>query len=209
MLDAAGLPEVRIVASNDLEENLISSLKQQDARIDTWGVGTQLVTAYNQAALGGVYKLAALRTADGQGWDFTLKLSEQQIKTSIPGILQVRRYLGEQGKPSADMIYNVAAPTSLPPSPTIIDPNDATRRRPVRPNAPFRDLLAPVLRQGRLVQALPTLSESRALARQEVESLDASIRRFLNPHVYPVGLEHSLHEFRTQLMLERRPVRPG
>ncbi len=209
LLDAAGLPNVRIVASNDLEENLITSLQQQGARIDIWAVGTQLVTAYNQPALGGVYKLAALRTEDGQDWDFTLKLSEQQAKTSIPGILQVRRYLGDQGQPRADMIYNVAAPTSLPDAPIILDPADATRRRPVRPDAPFRDLLTSVLRQGRLVQPLPTLEESRDLARQEVSSLDASTRRFLNPHVYPVGLEQSLHEFRTQLMLEKRPVRPA
>jgi nicotinate phosphoribosyltransferase len=208
LLDEAGLPDVRIVVSNDLEENLITSLKQQGARIDTWAVGTQLVTAYNQPALGGVYKLAALRQPDGQRWDFTLKLSEQQAKTSIPGILQVRRYLGEQGQPRADMIYNVAA-EALPPSPTIIDPADATRRRPTRPNAPFRDLLTPVLRQGRLVQPLPTLQESRVLAQQEVNSLDVSIRRFLNPHVYPVGLEQGLHDFRTQLMLEKRPVRPA
>ncbi|MFD1874021.1 nicotinate phosphoribosyltransferase [Hymenobacter bucti] len=207
LLDTAGLENVRIVASNDLEETLIASLKQQGARIDTWGVGTQLVTAYDQPALGGVYKLAALRTANSQGWDFTLKLSEQQAKTSIPGILQVRRYLGDQGQPRADMIYNIAAPTPLPAAPTILDPADATRRRPVRPSAPFRDLLSPVLRQGQLVQPLPTLAESRVFARQEVNSLDASIRRFLNPHVYPVGLEQGLHEFRTQLMLAKRPVR--
>ena len=209
LLDDAGLPNVRIVASNDLEENLISSLRQQGARIDTWAVGTQLVTAYNQPALGGVYKLAALRTADGQGWDFTLKLSEQQAKTSIPGILQVRRYLGDQGQPRAYMIYNIAAPESLPTAPIIIDPADLTRRRPVHPGAPFRDLLSPVLRQGHLVQPLPTLAESKKTAQQEVNSLDASIRRFLNPHVYPVGLEQGLHEFRTQLMLEKRPVRPA
>ena len=209
LLDAAALPNVRIVASNDLEENLISSLRQQGARIDTWAVGTQLVTAYNQPALGGVYKLAALRTADGQGWDFTLKLSEQQAKTSIPGILQVRRYLGDQGQPRADMIYNIAAPESLPVAPTIIDPADLTRRRPVHPGAPFRDLLSPVLRQGHLVQPLPTLAESKKTTQQEVNSLDASIRRFLNPHVYPVGLEQGLHEFRTQLMLDKRPVRPA
>ena len=207
LLDAAGLPKVRIVASNDLEENLIASLRQQGACINTWGVGTQLVTAYNQAALGGVYKLAALRTADGQSWDFTIKLSEQQAKTSIPGILQVRRYLDEQGQPRADMIYNVAAPTPLPDTPTILDPADATRRRSVRAGASYRDLLTAVLRQGRLVQPLPTLAESRTHARQEVASLDPGIRRFLNAHVYPVGLEQGLHEHRTQLMLAHRPGR--
>ena len=207
LLDAAGLEKVRIVASNDLEESLIVSLRQQGARIDTWGVGTQLVTAYNQPALGGVYKLAALRTEDGLGWDFMLKLSEQQAKTSIPGILQVRRYLGDAGQPRADMIFNLAAPDALPEAPTILDPADATRRRPVRAGAPYRDLLTPVLRAGQLVQELPTLPESRALARQEVGSLDPSIRRFLNPHTYPVGLEQGLHEFRTQLMLAKRPGR--
>jgi len=205
LLDEAGLPNVRIVASNDLEENLIVSLKQQGARIDTWGVGTQLVTAYNQPALGGVYKLAALRQEDGLGWDFMIKLSEQQAKTSIPGILQVRRYQAEAGgQPRADMIYNVAAPEPLPAAPTIVDPADPTRRRPVHPGAPFRDLLQPVLRAGQLAQPLPTLAESRALARQEVGTLDPSIRRFLNPHTYPVGLEKGLHDFRTQLMLEKR-----
>ncbi len=209
LLDAAGFEKVRIVASNDLEENLITSLKQQGARIDTWGVGTQLVTAYNQAALGGVYKLAALRTADGQGWDFTIKLSEQQAKTSIPGILQVRRYLGEAGQPRADMIYNIAAPAPLPAAPTLIDPADATRRRPVRPGAPFRELLEPVFRQGRRVLDLPTLAESRALAQREVASLDPAVRRFLNPHTYPVGLELSLYDYRTQLILAKRPQRPA
>jgi len=207
LLDAAGLTQVRIVASNDLEENLIASLRQQGARIDTWGVGTQLVTAYNQPALGGVYKLAALRTADGTGWDFTIKLSEQQAKTSIPGILQVRRYTSEQSQPRADMIYNLAAPAPLPDAPVILDPTDATRRRPVHPGAPFVDLLQPVLRDGQLVSPLPTLTESRAHARQQVAGLDPSIRRFLNPHVYPVGLEQGLHAFRTELVLARRPGR--
>lgn len=207
LLDEAGFDQVRIVASNDLEENLITSLKQQGARIDTWGVGTQLVTAYNQAALGGVYKLAALRTPDGQGWDFTIKLSEQIAKTSIPGILQVRRFLDDQGRPRADMLYNTAAP--LPDRLTLVDPNDATRRRPVRAGAPFQELLEPVFRRGRRVLGLPTLAESRARAQREVHSLDPAVRRFLNPHTYPVGLELGLHDYRTRLILEKRPQRPA
>ncbi|WP_022821823.1 nicotinate phosphoribosyltransferase [Hymenobacter norwichensis] len=207
LLDEAGFPKTRIVASNDLEENLITSLKSQGARIDTWGIGTQLVTAYNQAALGGVYKLAALRKADDSGWDFTLKLSEQLIKTSIPGILQVRRYTSEKGQPRADMLYNTAEP--LPEKLNLIDPFDPTRRRPVRPEASFKELLEPVFRNGQRVMDLPTLTESRAYAQREVQSLDPSIRRFLNPHVYPVGLEESLNTFRTNLILEKRPQRPA
>lgn len=207
LLDEAGFQKVRIVASNDLEENLITSLKQQGARIDTWGIGTQLVTAYDQPALGGVYKMAALRKPDDSGWDYTIKLSEQLVKTSIPGILQVRRYKSEKGQPRADMLYNTAE--SLPDHLTIVDPLDATRRRPVRPDATFRELLEPVFRRGKQVQELPTLAESRARAQREVQSLDPSIRRFLNPHTYPVGLEETLNTFRTELILEKRPMRPA
>ena len=205
VLDEAGFTKTRIVASNDLEENLITSLKQQGARIDTWGVGTQLVTAYNQAALGGVYKLAALRKADNSGWDFTIKLSEQVAKTSIPGILQIRRYLNEHGQPRADMLYNTAE--HLPPHLMLVDPADSTRRLPIRPDTPFRELLEPVFRKGQRVLELPTLAESRAHAQREVQSLDPSVRRFLNPHAYPVGLEMGLYEYRTRLILEKRPMR--
>ncbi|MET4074784.1 nicotinate phosphoribosyltransferase [Hymenobacter sp. UYCo722] len=205
VLDEAGFTKTRIVASNDLEENLITSLKQQGARIDTWGVGTQLVTAYNQAALGGVYKLAALRKADDSSWDFTIKLSEQVAKTSIPGILQVRRYLNEYGKPRADMLYNTAE--DLPPHLMLVDPADSTRRLPIRPDTQFRELLEPVFRRGQRVLDLPTLAESRALAQREVQSLDPGVRRFLNPHIFPVGLEMGLYEYRTSLILEKRPMR--
>jgi len=207
LLNEAGFPNVRIVASNDLEENLITSLKLQGAKIDTWGIGTQLVTAYDQPALGGVYKLAALRKPDDSGWDFTIKLSEQLAKTSIPGILQVRRYENEKGQPRADMLYNTAEP--LPEQLTLVDPLDATRRRPVRTGATYRELLEPIFRRGKLVHQLPTLAESRAHAQREVQSLDPSIRRFLNPHTYPVGLEETLNTFRTNLILEKRPLRPA
>ncbi|GAB2457789.1 nicotinate phosphoribosyltransferase [Hymenobacter qilianensis] len=206
LLNEAGFQKTRIVASNDLDEHLITSLKQQGARIDTWGIGTKLVTAHDQPALGGVYKLAALRQTADADWDYTIKLSEQLAKTSIPGILQVRRYETEKGQPRADMLYNTAEP--LPDQLTIVDPLDPTRRRPIR-STQFRELLEPVFRAGKLVAELPTLEESRTKAQREVAALDPSIRRFLNPHVYPVGLEESLNNFRMQLILEKRAVRPA
>ncbi len=86
LFDEAGFPKVSIVASNDLDEYLIQSLKLQGARIDTWGIGTKLVTAYDQPALGGVYKLAALRNPTTGQWEYKLKLSEQLAKISTPGI---------------------------------------------------------------------------------------------------------------------------
>ena len=203
LLDEAGFDQTRIVASNDLDEYLILSLKQQGARIDTWGVGTKLVTAHDQSALGGVYKLAALRNADDSGWDFTIKMSEQLAKTSIPGILQVRRYETDKGHPRADILYNIVG-EELPEIPLLIDPLDATRRLSLKANMPFRELLQPVFRQGKLIAELPTLAESRAHAQQEVNSLDPSIRRFHNPHEYPVGLEESLYQFRQELILKHR-----
>ena len=105
LLDEAGFQDTAIVASNDLDETIISSLKQQGAKINVWGVGTKLVTAFDQPALGGVYKLAALRREGGE-WAYKMKLSEQAIKISTPGIQQVRRFRDEQGF-VADMIYNV------------------------------------------------------------------------------------------------------
>jgi nicotinate phosphoribosyltransferase len=90
MLDEAGFPEAKIVASNDLDEHIISSLREQGARIDIWGVGTKLVTAFDQPALGGVFKLGAVRDPGGQ-WEYKIKLSEQAVKVSNPGVLQVHR----------------------------------------------------------------------------------------------------------------------
>src|SRR5262249_8289057 len=91
LLDQAGLKDAVIVASNDLDEHLIASLKQQGAAIDVWGVGTKLVTAYDQPALGGVYKLCALRLPNGN-WQPKLKLSEEAAKITTPGVLNVRRF---------------------------------------------------------------------------------------------------------------------
>ena len=97
ILDAAGFHDTAILATNDLDEHLITSLKAQGAKITVWGVGTRLVTAYDQPALGGVYKLGAIRPAPGGGWDRRLKLSEQTAKISTPGILGVRRFRSADG----------------------------------------------------------------------------------------------------------------
>src|SRR3954470_12705064 len=105
ILDQGGFPDAKIVASNDLDEHIINSLKDQGATINVWGVGTKLVTAYDQPALGGVYKLSALRDGDGR-WQYKIKLSEQAIKVSNPGVLQVRRYRNPAGEFIADAIYD-------------------------------------------------------------------------------------------------------
>ena len=200
MLDEAGLPDVTIVASNDLDENLIQSLKLQGARIDTWGIGTKLVTAYDQPALGGVYKLAALRTANGT-WEYKLKLSEQLVKISTPGILQVRRYFNPQGF-VADMIYSEEQP--VPATATIIDPADVTRRKTLSAGEMFEDLLVPVFKGGKPVYSEPDLKTIQNRTRQQVTQLHETIRRFLNPHLYPVGLEEQLFNKKMEIILNIR-----
>src|SRR2546430_5060112 len=91
ILDEGGFSDAKILASNDLDEHIITSLKDQDAKINIWGVGTKLATAFDQPALGGIYKLGAMRDEAGK-WQYKLKLSEQTAKISVPGVLQVRRF---------------------------------------------------------------------------------------------------------------------
>jgi nicotinate phosphoribosyltransferase len=200
ILDAAGLEELKIVASNDLDEHLIASLKEQGARIDVWGVGTRLVTGGDQAALGGVYKLGAVREPGG-AWRHRVKLSEQAAKTSNPGIQQVRRFSGPAGF-VADVIYDEE--TGLPAAPVVVDPLDPTRRKRIGPEASGEDLLLPVLRAGRVVYEAPPLASVQARVRDQLARLHAGIKRFVNPHQYPVGLALELHELKTRLVLAAR-----
>ena len=190
--DAAGFPEVSIVASNDLDEHLIESLRHQGARIDIWGVGTNLVTAADQPALGGVYKLAALRQDDGS-WLPRIKFSEQRAKSSIPGRLQVRRFM-KDGLFIGDAIYDIDAP--LPERVMIVDPNDPLRRKTIPDDAGFADLLQPVMKGGELIGEPQDLSAARELRQLAVESLHPGILRLDNPHLYPAGIEQGLHERR-------------
>lgn len=199
ILDEAGLEDAAIVASNDLDENIIESLQQQGAKIGVWGVGTKLVTAYDQPAMGGVYKLAAI--LEGDAWRYTLKLSEQAIKISNPGVQQVRRFT-KDGKFLGDMIYNEAEP--MQDNRKLVDPADMTRTKKIPGEAAYEDLLVPVLREGEFVYTEPGMEAIRARAQQQLAGLHSSIRRFMNPHEYPVGLETSLHQMKTNLILKAR-----
>ena len=200
LLDEGGFPDAVIVASNDLDEHLIQSLKSQGARIAVWGVGTKLATAFDQPALGGVYKLAALENELGQ-WVPKIKLSEQLIKTSTPGKLQVRRYM-QDGIANVDMIYDELNP--LPDAPTIIDPLDSSHRRPGLPD--YVDLLQPVVRNGILVGQQPTLDDIRQRVIDQRKLFHRSIQRLDHPHKYPCGLEETLFQLKTRLVHEARGI---
>jgi nicotinate phosphoribosyltransferase len=200
LLDEAGFPEAKILASNDLDEYIISSLNHQGARIDMWGVGTKLVTAFDQPALGGVFKLGAVRDS-GAKWEHKIKLSEQAVKVSNPGILQVRRFK-RGGEYFADMLYDEAAQS--PPSRTIIDLADVTLRRKIPKEAHGEDLLVSIFRAGKLVYERPTIHEVRKNAAAQLGKFYSGIKRLLNPHIYPVGLESNLHELKRRLIEEHR-----
>jgi nicotinate phosphoribosyltransferase len=200
MLDAARFKKAAIIASNDLNEHLIASLKQQRAAINVWGVGTMLVTAYDQPALGGVYKLSALRNRDGT-WQHKIKLSEQAVKVTNPGVLQVRRFRQGSGF-IGDAIFDELRPLSA--QVTIVDPADPTRRKHFKARTPYEDLLVPVLRRGRRVYDFPDLDQVRSRAQQQLGMLHSGIKRLDNPHEYPAGLELSLHELKTELILRAK-----
>ena len=200
LLDEAGFPDAAIVASNDLDEHIIKDLKQQGATIAVWGVGTKLATAYDQPALGGVYKLGAIRGDDGT-WKPRVKLSDQAIKTSIPGTLQVRRFENKQGF-VGDLIYDeVSTPN---PGRRLVDPGDPNRVKQIKEDTDGRDLLIPIARNGVFQGFDDSLEAARNRAQQELNQLHPGVRRFMNAHAYPVGLEPSLHELRGQLIRDNK-----
>jgi nicotinate phosphoribosyltransferase len=201
LLDEAGFPKAVIFASNELDETIIQSLKLQGARIAAWGVGTRLVTGAGDAALGGVYKLGAVRDGPEAPWRHRVKVSEQTSKTTIPGVLQVRRFRHEDGF-LADVIWDEL--TGLPEAPVIVDPFDPTRRREVPAGTPGEDLLVPIFRGGRRVYDPPPLAESQARGAAQLAAFHPGVKRFVNPHRFPVGLERGLFELRTRLVLDAR-----
>jgi nicotinate phosphoribosyltransferase len=203
LLDDAGFPDTLIVASNDLDEHLIESLKHQGAAVAVWGVGTRLVTGHDQSSLGGVYKLSAIRPPGGGPWQHRVKLSEQTAKVSTPGVQQIRRFRDPQtGLFVADVIYDEEL--GVPAPVTLVDPLDPLRRRTLPPALESEDLLVPILRGGRRAYDPPSATKARARALAQLASLSPSSRRLQNPHEYPVGLEAHLAELRNRLVLEAR-----
>lgn len=203
ILDAGGFPKAIICASNDLDENIITSLKQQGAKISLWGVGTKLATGHDQGALGGVYKLVAMRDP-GQQWQHRIKLSEQKIKITTPGDLQVHRYI-KNGEAIGDMIFDQLS--GPPEKRLIIDPNDSTRRKLIPEDAETRDLLIPIIRNGATVAQRHDVQTIRAHAATDLGMFHEGIKRFVNPHNYPVGLEEKLQTLKTSLIMKNRQIR--
>ena len=202
-LDEAGFPDAKIYASNDLDENSILNLKMQKAKIDVWGVGTKLITAYDQPALGAVYKIVAIEDETGELRN-TIKLSNNAEKVSTPGKKQVWRITSrEKGKSEGDYItYNGLDVNSLEEL-EMFHPTYTYINKTVK-NFDAVPLLVDIFQEGNLVYAQPTLTEIQAYARKEFDKLWDEYKRVLNPQDYPVDLARDIWQDKMDLIDQMR-----
>ena len=203
MLDEAGLDDCGIVLSNDLDEYTIRSIRGEGVDIMSWGVGTKLACAYDQPTLGGVYKLSATRAEGSDTWVDHIKISESVQKLTTPGVLDVRRYYFDDGRIAGDMVYDVNAEMSK--DEVIVDPYDSLRRKKLKGKR-YETLLKPLARNGKCVLEGEYRNAMAARERTfaNLESLDETQKRLLNPHTYPVGLERGLFDRRSALVAKMR-----
>ncbi|UUV23978.1 MULTISPECIES: nicotinate phosphoribosyltransferase [Lysinibacillus] len=187
MLDAAGFHDAKIIVSNDLDEYTILNLKAQGAKVDVWGIGTKLITAYDQPALGAVYKMVAIENSEGQLED-TIKISANAEKVSTPGLKNVYRIIDKKnGKAEGDYI-------------TMHDENPQAEERikmfhPIHTfvskfvtNFDAKNLHQHVIKNGEINYQNPTLGEMRDYAAENLELLWDEYKRAMNPEEYPVDL---------------------
>lgn len=200
MLDAAGFPEASIVASSDLDEYLIDSLKTQGAAIDSWGVGTNLITSKDCPAFGGVYKLAAIKK-DGK-YIPKIKLSENPWKITNPGNKTIYRiYEKESGKVKADLIAMADEKYSEENPLKIFDPLATWKKTYLKAGTyTLREILVPVFKAGTCVYTSPSVMEIREYCRKELDTLWDETRRLVNPHDVYVDLSNELYQLKNQLL---------
>ncbi|MHB1345117.1 MAG: nicotinate phosphoribosyltransferase [Thermoleophilia bacterium] len=211
----AGFDDPLIVASNELDEDLMADLKRQGARINAWGVGTHLITSSSWPALGGVYKLTAAHEeverpgpggadADPTGepgtWEPRIKLSSNPAKMTDPGRKRVVRYRDARGRPVGDVLYCADEEPRRGPQVPYVSRGDLSFQVGLEEVADAEDLLRPVVRGGRRISPSPPLSEVRRRAADEVASLPEELRRLRNPEIYHVGLSPRLAELKADLI---------
>jgi nicotinate phosphoribosyltransferase len=214
MLDDAGFPDTTIVLSNNLDElvilQIITQISQEAPRygVDAdhlmgrlaYGVGTRLITSWGEPALGGVYKLVAVR--DAGKWVPALKVSESPAKTPNPGHKHVWRVYDSRGKATADLLsLDDEDPRQTEPI-TLRHPSNHARFRILARDslAEIEPLLVEVLKEGKLVYDLPSIDALRQRRQADVNRLDPGVRRLMNPHVYHVSLTQRLWDLKQELI---------
>ena len=202
MLDQAGFPNTIICASGDLDEKLIRDLKLQGACINTWGVGTKLITSEDCPSLGGVYKMSA-EEIDGRVVP-KIKISENPVKITNPGIKRLWRiYDGKNGKAVADLIalaheeYDTSKPL------TIYDPVNTWKSMTLT-DYTMKELQVQVFKAGECVYESPSLKEIQQHCREEMDTFWDQYKRLLNPHRYKVDLSDSLWMLKNSMLQSYR-----
>ena len=202
MLTEAGFPDAIISASNDLDETLINSLKIQGATINSWGVGTNLITSKDCPSFGGVYKLAAVLDRKTGEFNPKIKLSENAEKITNPGNKEIKRiYSRETGKIIADLICLEGEVYDENHSLLLFDPIETWKKTHLAPNTyTMRDLLIPVFQKGKCVYESPAVMDIQAYCKKELDTLWDESRRLVNPHEVHVDLSKPLWNMKNQLL---------
>lgn len=201
MLDEGGFPDASIVASSDLDEWLVQSLKRQGARVDIWGVGTRLVTSFSCPALGGVYKLTAL-DEDDKRMTPKIKRSDNPQKITNPGVKKAVRMYDNSGQMRGDVLF--------------LDDEEIPRKRSFQVHHPMfqhvfktypghfkmQEIMVPIFQKGKLVYDNPDIHKIQKYTLKNLEELDAAYKRFHNPHTYHVSLSPLLFKTKQHLLHE-------
>lgn len=199
MFTEAGFPDAIISGSNDLDEYLIQSLKEQGCTVTSWGVGTKIITADGTSALGGVFKMSARE--QGDGFEPVMKISNDVSKMTNPGIKTVRRfYRKDNGKMITDLICleNEAKPDGG--DFTLVTESAKWRKKYLKAGKyTCEEMLKPVMRNGE-AEPLPTLKETIAYANEQMETLWPEYKRLMNPNIMEVNLSDKLQALRTQII---------
>ncbi|MGL4736721.1 MAG: nicotinate phosphoribosyltransferase [Cellulosilyticaceae bacterium] len=207
MLDEAGYPDAIISASCDLDEYLIADLKRQGAKITLWGVGTKLITSDDCPSFGGIYKLAAELSQDG---DFNpkIKISNNPEKVTNPGIKKVVRiYDRMTGKIKADMIALEGEQFDENKELVLTDTRARWNKMRLKAHTyTLRDLLVPVFRSGECVYTCPSAMTIRAYAKEEMGTLWDEYTRLINPELLPVDLSDGLYHLKEKMLSEYKTL---
>jgi len=199
-LDAEGLADALIVASNDLDEAIIHQLITRGAPIDVWGVGTNLVTGAGDPALTGVYKLAARERERDGIFEPTIKVSNNPEKVTNPGVKQVWRFVTPEGSPLADLICLEDETLETGRPYTFHHPHGDYRSFTLREYGGMTALLKRWMTAGEIVGELPSLPDLQARTLRHLQALDETYKRLINPHDYKVSLSSRLSELKAGLI---------
>lgn len=202
-LDEAGFTDARIIASNDLDEHTILNLRMQGAKINDWGIGTKIITAYDQPALGAVYKLVSIEDEEGV-MQPTMKISSNAEKMTTPGVKQVWRITrNKDGKTEGDYVAFDHERPDLLDELFMFHPVHTYINKTVK-DFTARPVLIDIFKDGELVYDLPNIHEIRDYAMSNYDMLWDEYKRVLNPQIYPVDLSQELYDVKMESITQLR-----